>query len=246
MPCYVPLKTTNMKPILFLLFSALTFSSFGQTIINDKNVEVRNVGSFSAIKVSGGIDVYLSQSDEDAVAVSASDDKYRDNIKTEVRNGVLNIYFDNKSFRFNSGRSLRAYVSFKTLESIEGSGASDFIINGAFNENSIKIKLSGACDMKGAVSFDNLQLDLSGASTMKISGHVQNFKLDASGASDIKNYDLVADNLVAQLSGASDVKITVNKSISARASGASSLDYKGSPERRDVSSSGASNISQRN
>ena len=201
MPVYVSLKTTNMKPILFLLFSALTFSSFAQTVINDKNVEVRNVSLFSAIKVSGGIDVYLSQSNEDAVAVSASDIKSRDNIKTEVRNGVLNIYFDNKSFRFNSGRNLRAYVSFKSLESIEGSGASDFIINGTLNENSIKIKLSGACDMKGEVSFDNLQLDLSGASTMKISGHVQNFKLDASGASDIKNYDLVADNFIYQGNG---------------------------------------------
>lgn len=245
MPDNVSLKTTNMKSILFLLFSALAYISFGQTIINDKNVEVRNVSSFSAIKVSGGIDVYLSQSNEDAVAVSASEEKYRDYIKTEVRNGVLNIYFDNKSFRFNSGRNLRAYVSFKTLESIEGSGASDFIINDTFNENSIKIKLSGACDMKGEIKFINLQLDLSGASTMKINGHVENLKLDASGASDIKNYDLVADNFIAQLSGASDVKITVNKSISARASGASSLDFKGNPETKDVSSSGASNISQR-
>ncbi len=76
--------------------------SNAQTVINDKNVEVRNVSSFSAIKVSGGIDVYLSQSNEDAVAVSASDEKYRDDIKTEVKNGVLNIYFDNNSFRFNS------------------------------------------------------------------------------------------------------------------------------------------------
>lgn len=235
-----------MKPILFLIFTAFTFNSFGQTIINDKNVEARNISSFSAIKVSGGIDVYLSQSNENAVAVSASDEKYRDNIKTEVKNGVLNIYFDNKSFGFNSGRNLRAYVSFKTLESIEGSGASDFIVNGNFSGNSIKIKLGGACDMKGTVNFTNAELDLNGASTMKISGKIQNLKIEASGASDIKNYDLVADNCIAQLSGASDIKITVNQSISAKASGASTFDYKGNPERRDVSSSGASNISNRN
>lgn len=235
-----------MKAILFFLFSALTFSSFGQTIINDKNVEVRNVSSFSAVKVSGGIEVYLSQSDEDAVAVSASDLKYRDNIKTEVRNGILNIYFDSKPFRFNSGLNLRAYVSFKTLESIEASGASNFIINGLFNGNTVKIKLSGACEMKGKVNFDNLDVTLSGASTMKITGDIKNFKLDASGASDIKNYGLVVDNFIAKLSGASDVKITVNKSISAKASGASSLDYQGNPETRDVSSSGASNIRQTN
>lgn len=235
-----------MKPILFFLFGLLAITANAQTVINDKNVEVRNVSSFSAIKVSGGIDVYLSQSNEDAVAVSASDEKYRDEIKTEVKNGVLNIYFDKSSFRFNSRNNLRAYVSFKTLESIDGSGASDFIINGNLSGNSIKIKLSGACDMKGTVNLTNAEVDLNGASTMKIGGTIQNLKIEASGASDIKNYDLVVDNCIARLSGASDVKITINNSISARASGASTLNYKGSAERRDISTSGASNISQRN
>ncbi len=235
-----------MKPILFFLFGLFAITSNAQTVINDKNVEVRDVNSFSAIKVSGGIDVYLSQSNEEAVAVSASEEKYRDDIKTEVRNGVLNIYFDSHSFKFMNNRNLRAYVSFKTLESIEGSGATDFMINGTFTGNSVKIRLSGASDMKGSVNLTNAQLDLNGASTMKVSGKIQNVKIEASGASDIKNYDLVVDNCIAQLSGASDIKITVNQSISVRASGASNFDYKGNPERRDVSSSGASNISNRN
>jgi len=235
-----------MKSLLFFLFTAFAFQSFGQTVINDKNAEVRNITSFSAIKVSGGIDVYLSQSDEEALAVSASDENIRDNIKTQVKNGVLNIWYDGGKFRFNSDRKLRAYVSFKTLQSLEASVACDFIINGIFKAPTVRVKLSGACDIKGNINFDDLQLDISGASTVKVNGNVQNIKIDASGASDVKNYELVADNCVADISGASDVKITVNKSIAAKASGASSLFYKGNPERKDVSSSGASTISQRN
>lgn len=234
-----------MKPILFFLFVLLALNSKGQTVINDKNVQMRNVSSFSAIKVSGGIDVYLSQSNEEAVAVSASDESDRDYIKTEVKDGVLNIYYDSRSFKLMRNRQLRAYVSFNTLESVEGSGATDFVVNGMFKGTSVKIKLSGASDMKGAVDLANAQVDLDGASTMKISGRIENLKIEASGASDLKNYDLVVDNCIAQLSGASDIKITVNKSISAKASGASNLDYKGNAERRDVSSSGASNISHR-
>jgi len=235
-----------MKSFLLILFTAFSLQLFAQTIINDKNAEVRNVGSFSAIKVSGGIDVYLSQSDNYALAVSASEDKYRDAIKTEVRNGVLNISYNGSGIRFNSNLRLRAYVSFKTLESLEGSGACDFIINGTFKGNSLKAKLSGACDIKGNINFENLDLSLSGASTVKANGTVSNIKIDASGASDIKNYDLVVDNCIADISGASDIKITVNKSLNAKASGASSLYYKGNPEKKDVSSSGASSISQRN
>lgn len=235
-----------MKSFLLFLFAIIAIQTNAQTVINDKNVQLRNVGSFSAIKVSGGIDVYLSQSNEEAVAVSASDEAYRDNIKTEVENGVLKIYYDSHSFRFNSNKKLRAYISFKTLESIEGSGACNFMINGIFKGTSLRVRFSGACNMEGVVNITNVQFDLNGASTVKISGEVSNLKLEASGASDLKNYDLVVDNFIAQLSGASDAKITVNKSISAKASGASSLYYKGNPEVRDVSSSGASSISNRN
>ncbi|HXR82785.1 MAG TPA: head GIN domain-containing protein [Hanamia sp.] len=234
-----------MKSILSILFFLFSLQSFSQTIINDKNAEVRNVGSFSGIKVSGGIDVYLSQSNDYALAVSASDEKYRNQIRTEVKNGILNISFDPGTIRFGSDKKLRAYVSFKTLESLDASGACNFIINGIYKGNSAKIKLSGACNIKGNIDFDNLQLDLSGASTVKVTGSADNIKIDASGASDIKNYDLVVNNCVADISGASDVKITVNKSISAKASGASSLFYRGNPERKDVSSSGASSISQK-
>ncbi|MEO8721459.1 MAG: head GIN domain-containing protein [Ginsengibacter sp.] len=234
-----------MKSFLILLFTAFMYQSYGQTIITDKNAEIRNVSAFSGIKVSGGIDVYLSQSDEYALAISASEDNYRGNIITEIKNGILNISYKGGSLRNNNNLKLRAYVSFKTLESLEASGACDFIINEIFKTNSIRIKLSGACNIKGKVAINDLQLNLSGASTVKIDGSVQNLKIDASGASDIKNYDLIVENCVADLSGASDVRITINQSLSAKASGASSLYYKGNPERKDISSSGASNISQR-
>ncbi|HXS57834.1 MAG TPA: head GIN domain-containing protein [Hanamia sp.] len=235
-----------MKYLLVILFAAFTIPAMSQTVINDKNAEVRNVGSFSGIKVSGGIDVYLSQSNEYALAVSASEDKFRDEIKTEINNGVLTIYYGGGALRYNGNRKLRAYVSFKDLESIEASGACDITVNGTFKSNSLKVKLSGACEIKGAIAIENVQLNLSGASTVKLNGTVQNLKIDASGASDLKNYDLVADNCMADISGASDVKVTINKSISAKASGASSLYYKGNPDRKDISSSGASSISSRN
>lgn len=234
-----------MKYLLIILFSAFTLQSIGQTIINDKNAEARDVTAFSGIKVSGGIDVYLSQSDGYALAVSASDENYRAGIKTEIRKGVLNIWYDGGSLRFNNNRKLRAYISFKTLESLEASGACDFIVNGIFKGNSLRTKLSGASEIKGAFDTDDLSLDLSGASSVKISGNAKNIKIDASGASDVKSYGFIVDNCLADISGASDIRLTINKSIAAKASGASTLYYRGNPEKKDVSSSGASSISQR-
>ncbi|MEP6585073.1 MAG: head GIN domain-containing protein [Ginsengibacter sp.] len=237
-----------MKSLFILLFTIFCFSAFAQqNIINDVNAQVRDVTAFSGIKVSGGIDVWLSQGNDYALAVSAIEEKYRDNIKTEIRNGVLTIWYDSDNLKWNRGdKKLRAYISFKMLERLEASGACDLKINETLNVENLVLRLSGACDINGAVKVSNMTMDLSGASTVKITGHVDNLKLESSGASDVKNYDLVVENCIAKLSGASDVKITVNNSITASASGASSLNYKGNPEKKDVATSGASSISQRN
>jgi hypothetical protein len=235
-----------MKYLFILFFFILSIQGFTQTVINDKNAEVRNVSSFTGIKVSGGIDLYLSQSDNYSVAVSANEEKYRNNIKTEVKNGILVIWYDNDR-KLNAGnKNLRAYVSFKDIESLEASGACDVDINGTLSANTMFLKLSGACEIKGTVKISNLTLELNGASTAKVDGTAQNLKLNASGASDVKNFDFSVENCVAEISGASDVRISVTNSISASASGASSFRYKGSPERKDIATSGASSINQKN
>ena len=71
-----------MKKLFFLLsFTILALTVTAQKVINDPNAEKRNVSGYHAISVSHGIDLYLSQGNE-SVAVSASETKYRDRIKT--------------------------------------------------------------------------------------------------------------------------------------------------------------------
>ena len=133
--------------LLFIVISSQVFSQ--ETVINDANAEVRSVDAFSGLKVSGGINVYMSQGDDYSLAVSASEEKYRDNIKTEVKGWNTCLFLTIDHFGRNYGdKKLRAYISFKTLESIEGSGASDMIINGTLSSNSMLVKLSGASDLK--------------------------------------------------------------------------------------------------
>ena len=234
-----------MKYYFVLLLTVFFTTAFGQTIINDKNAEVRNVGDFWGIKVSGGIDVYLSQSSENALAISASTQKIKDDIDTRIVNGILVISYNTKSYSMNEKRNLRAYISFKTLQSIEGSGACDFNIQEMFKVNALRLNLSGACELKGKMDVNDIDAKISGASTVKITGKVKNLKLEASGASDMKNYSLQVENLIADLSGASDVKVYITNSLSVKASGASSLNYSGNPEKVTVHTSGASSVTQR-
>lgn len=236
----------NLFIALFLFFAS--FVTAQKTVVNDANAEARQLtGSFSSIKVSDGIDLFLTQSDVEAVAVSASKDKFRDNIKTEVRNNTLYISYESSSGVqvIIGSRYLRAYVSFKTLEKIHASGASDINVDGEISVPTLAMELSGASDFKGKVKLQNLSVDASGASKIKISGSADNVRIDLSGASDVKGYDLVTEVCNAKASGASDISISVNKEFTVHASGACDINYKGNAVLKDMKISGASNISKK-
>lgn len=216
-------------------------------LIVDPNAEVRTInGSFNSIKISGGIDLYLSQSNEEAVAVSASDEKFVRKIITTVENGMLRIKYDDEGlFHIGKNRKLKAYVSFKDINKLDVSGACDIHVAGAITTNTFHLICSGASGFKGDVKVNDLDIDLSGASDIKIGGTAHSVAISSSGASDVKAYDLVTDVCTATASGASDISITVNKELNAHVSGASSLNYKGEGMIKDFHSSGASSIKKR-
>jgi hypothetical protein len=233
-----------MKHIVILMLLAVATITNGQQIIHDKDAEPRQVGDFDAIEASSAIELRLSSGNENAVAVSASTPEHRAAIKTEVRGGVLKIWYESKKWFRNSGR-VRVYVSAKSLERLEASGACDIIVSGELKSDELSIRLSGASDFKGAVRAASLSIELSGASDVSVKGDVQNLNVEASGASHFKGYDLKTDNCIVEASGASDIKITVNKVLNARASGASTVHYQGDGMVSDLKVSGASNISRK-
>ena len=139
---------------------------------------------------------------------------------------------------------MKAYVSVKELGRLQASGSCDVYVEGNLNTTDLAIALSGSSDFKGAVNAQNLRLEASGSSDFHISGKTTNLKINVAGSSDVKGYDLIADNADIEANGASDVKITINKELKARAAGSSDITYKGEPTAKQVFSSGASDIKQ--
>lgn len=234
-----------MKSIILsvIILAVSCTAGFSQKLINDPNAEKRVITDFHGIEVGGGIDLYLSQGEE-AVAVSASDSRFRDRIRTEVKNGILKIWYDYKSgFRVETGnKKMRAYVSFKNLDKLGGSGGSDIFVEGAISVNDLVLDISGGSDFKGKVTVGEIKVVASGGSDVNISGTAKNLTVDASGGSDFKGYDLAVDLCNLEASGGSDVYITVNKEMTANASGGSDIFYKGDGLIREVKSSGSSDI----
>lgn len=233
-----------MKKIVALFLSVLIGAGVFAQQVSDPHVQEREAKNFHGISVSHAFDVWLTQGNEEKVAVSASEEKYLASIKVEVKDGILYIGWDHKSKWTKGNKKLKAYISFKNIDILKASGACDVDIVGVLKSDDLKMNFSGASDLEGEVDIKKLVFDLNGASDAKLKGTVVELRLDASGASKFRGFDLSVDHCNANASGASDIKIKINKELNADASGASHINYKGDGVIRDISTSGASRVSR--
>jgi len=237
-----------MKSIVLMVLLATTgFLAKAQNVVYDENAEVRVVDKFNGIDLSGAVTLYLSQGNEQGLAISAGDAKYNSKIKTEVKNGILNISVDGgvwNSFNW-ANKKLKAYVTVTGLDRLGVSGASTINITGPIKGANLKMDISGASEIKGIINFGTLNLDVSGASVARLSGSAGDASIEASGACKVNSYDLSIDRCKASSSGASNIRVTVNRELNADASGGSNIYYKGAGTVTRLNTSGGASIKNR-
>lgn len=259
----------NVNIVFFIIITANIYAQERGAIIYDDNAQVRKVASFNAIKVSNAIDLYLTQSTVNKVAVSATNEEIRDQIITEVEGGVLIIRLGENRSWFNwkkwGNYKTKAYVSIKDINAIEATGASDIHIVNTIVSPKMNIKLSGASDLKGNIEGGTIIYNISGASDcrnqveantiaingegasrIELSGKVDDLSVIVSGASDARLYELSSKGAILKAAGASNIQATVAEIVKANASGASNINYRGNPSVKESKASGASNIKHKN
>lgn len=237
-----------MKKIILAGISFLFFlgAVAQDQLMVDANASLRTLnGSFNKIRISNAIRVVITQSDKESLAVSAVEEKYKDEIKTEIVNNTLTIYQKGGGDWKNKDRKFRVYVSFRELGQLDISGASDVAAVGKLKLDQLTLNLSGASTLKGEFHVQRMEVDMNGASKASLSGRVEMLNVDCSGAADLNAYDLKVVKLNATVTGASDVDISVEQELNANASGASRIHYKGTPPALNAKTNGASTISRK-
>ncbi len=238
-------KKYKMKKLLglLILLSCASVPFAQNTTVHDDNAQVRNVGSFHAIEVSTGIHLYLKQGNTTAVAVSASSQEFVSRIKTEVENGELKIYFDNKGWNGNNrNRELKAYVTCTNIDALEANSGADAETDGNINASDLKITLSSGANFDGQITALKLSINQSSGSQSNIKGKVSDVDIRTNSGSQLNGYNLISENCKADASSGSDIEITVNKTLDASANSGGGIDYKGSATITNVSNSSGGRI----
>ncbi|MFI5154574.1 MAG: head GIN domain-containing protein [Chitinophagales bacterium] len=237
-----------MKKIALGLFSFLlaTAAIAQNKTFNDKNAQPREAKNFHGIKVSNGIHLYLSQGNEEAVAVSAASDEYVRRIKTEVDNGILKIYYDHGVGPWSTdGKSLRAYVSFKTLDQLKANSGAEVEVDGTIKSGDLAFDFSSGASFNGRVESNSLKVEQNSGAETKISGVANNLTVEASSGSSFRGYDLETESCDANTSSGATLKVTVKKEMSASASSGGQIYFKGTGVIKDISTSSGGEVSKR-
>ena len=237
----------NLRSLTFaIIILALTSCINGQlwkTVEGHGNVVTseRKTNSFSGIKVSSGIDVYLKQSNDESVTVEA-DENLHEYILTEVRNGVLNVYSD---YNIRHAERKRVYVTMKDVKSVKTTSAGDVFGQSPITCDRLELSASSAGDIKLEVKAQDIDIDISSSGDITISGETDKLRADLSSAGDLNAYDLTAREADISVSSAGDADVNVSERITARASSAGDINYKGDPRYVDAHASSAGGIHKR-
>ena len=172
------------------------------------------------------------------------------------RKGIASIFFSNRP---------RAVITMPELYDLVMTGAShgkvigfqsgselSLELNGAshlemasMSAGNMRIKTTGASHLSGQVNVREVRFEISGASWVELTGSADSARLDISGASQARLANFTLNSSEVNVSGASSTSLKVNQKLDLKLSGASRLEYTGSPSLGRVSVSGASTLKQR-
>lgn len=237
----------NLKFALFLMIAlGITFCANGQirrTVYGNNKVvkEKRDAGQFTALRVSSGIDVYLSQGDRESIEVEA-DENLHQYILTEIKNGTLQVYTE---ANIREAEMKRVYVTMKDIGSLSTSSAGDIIGQTPVRADRLDLSVSSAGDIKLEVRAGEIKAGVSSSGDVTLTGEADMLYANLSSAGDLNAYGLVVREADVSASSAGDADINVTERLRARSSSAGDINYRGNPKYIDAHSSSAGSVNRK-
>ncbi len=203
-----------------------------------QNIQNRTVGSFSAIKVAEGIDVYLKKGDKTAVRLEVTGTE-PENVITEISGGYLKVHMASGNYK---NRTVKVYVTYVELEKISASSASNIFSDGEIKSRNLSISASSAASIDISVEAASVSVNASSAADVDLRGKTARLTVEVSSSGEVNAYDLEAESVTVQASSAGTAKVHATGELNAQASSAGSIRYKGNPSRSNTTSSSGGSV----
>ena len=203
--------------------------------------ETRDVPQFTGIKVSSGIEVFVTQGEPQRVEVQA-DENLQEWIRTEVNGTELNIFTD-KIIRL--AKTKKVTITCKSIENINISSAGEVTGLNKFKADNLEIGMSSAGQLKFEVDANEIRANLSSAAKAELKGTAKKLNADMSSAGELNAFELQANTGDISVSSAANAKVTITDEAGFHASSAGHIGYQGEPRIREINTSSGGSVNKR-
>jgi len=209
------------------------------TAAGNQETYTYTVSEYNKIRIEGNCEIHYYSAPSNTVILAIQPNLYEHYV-VEVINSEL-IVRPKRNIRFTGRKHPVLTVSTPALNQLTVSGASDFIAHDKIISDSLNIRISGVVNGKAELDTDKLAIGISGSGKFDLSGRADTVDLELSGAGELNAFSLISQEVSVTLSGASKVRVNCSELLRIKASGAATVEYRGSP-RINQNTSGAVTI----
>ncbi|MEO6014555.1 MAG: DUF2807 domain-containing protein [Devosia sp.] len=202
-----------------------------------------DAGDIHAVDVSSGIKAIVTAGPALSVIAEASDPADLRDLRWEVRNGVLKVWYDwgiGNLLDF-SGHDVTVTISAPAIDALEaGAGAS--IEASGISGDTVSIEVSSGASIKAPGSHaKHYNLESSSGAGLELSGSCETANVELSSGAGVSAKNLDCTNVTFEASSGAHLEITAHGSINAEVSSGGSATIYGKPsvEHLETSSGGS-------
>jgi len=219
--------------LIILFFSIPIFSQTRGT--GEIIKQVRQTGTFDAVKISGAQSVVLMNGNQYSVVIETHENLL-DHISVVIQNDML--WFEYKNIK--DYNKLKFYITAPEYKKVLVSGASDVISPDTLAGDYLRISASGASNVNLFVNYQSIKSSAAGASDITLAGTAIAHVVEAGGASNLIAKSLTTETTVLNAKGASTCFVEAKSSLTYKVSGASTVKYVGKPQTLIIQNNNAS------
>ncbi len=226
--------------------------SSSKTSSNTRTKEERKVDNFSGINVSNGMKLFFTQGPKQSLTIETDSDKIQ-YLKSEVKNGTLNLYIDTKGQKNVTLNNIIVEITAPELNSLQASSGAQFISKNNINTEKLIAKLSSGASATGGINAKNINLEISSGAQSNLnvdvdkithegssgskstySGKSNNLIISTSSAAILDAFNLVTNNANITASSASTVKVNALEELTSTASSGAKVRYSQKPKKSNI------------
>ncbi|WP_304235297.1 GIN domain-containing protein [Jiulongibacter sediminis] len=227
--------------VLPLLQSCIYKNNWDKTPPGDLTEEIYNLDAFDEVALGSAFRVVIIPSTEFRLTANGVE-RDLDDLNVRVINRTLKVSYVNRNWLSGLSRDrMDLLIELPDLKVVDISGAANVEIEDFASFDLLEADVSGAAKLIIDVPMQEFKSDISGASDIELKQSVPLIRSDLSGASKLLAFDTNAKEVFLELSGASKANVSVSDYLNVSASGASTVNYRGTP-RIDQEVSGGSKV----